>query len=92
MAACLFFFQALLGGLNIGPNRHKVVKVAVLLALDRHNPQRELISRLISDLYSCVLSQDDIARAFSELLATLDDLVLDTPDANVVSIRLYTVC
>jgi len=75
----------LLNQLNIGPNRHKITKLAVVLALDRHNPQRELISRLISDLYSALLSQDDIARGFAELLVSLDDLQLDTPDAHTVS-------
>jgi len=53
--------------------------------MDRHNPQRELISRLISDLYSGLLSQDDIARGFDELLTSLDDIRLDTPDAHTVS-------
>jgi len=52
--------------------------------MDRHNPQRELISRLISDLYSGLLSQDDIARGFDELLISLDDIRLDTPDAHTV--------
>jgi len=58
-----------------------------VLAMDRHNPQRELISRLISDLYSGLLSQDDIARGFDELLTSLDDIRLDTPDAHTVSHR-----
>lgn len=71
--------------LNIGPKRHKITKLAIVLALDRHNPQRELISRLISDLYSGLLSQDDIARGFDELFVSLDDIRLDTPDAHTVS-------
>jgi programmed cell death protein 4 len=74
--------EELLSQLNIGPNRHKIAKMAVVVAMDRHNPQREMISRLISDLYSGVLSQEDIARGFDELLACLDDLRLDTPDAH----------
>jgi len=74
-----------LNQLNIGPNRHKITKLAIVLAMDRHNPQRELISRLISDLYSGLLTQNDIARGFDELLVSLDDLQLDTPDAHTVS-------
>jgi len=74
-----------LNQLNIGPKRHKITKLAIVLAMDRHNPQRELISRLISDLYSGLLSQDDIARGFDELLTSLDDIRLDTPDAHTVS-------
>ena len=70
--------------LNIGPKRHKITKLAIVLAMDRHNPQRELISRLISDLYSGLLTRHDIARGFDELLVSLDDLRLDTPDADTV--------
>lgn len=61
------------------------MRLAVLLGLDRHNPQREMISQLISDLYSYFLTEHDIASGFDELLATLDDLHLDTPDAPSVS-------
>ena len=71
--------------LNIGPNRHKIAKLAVVLAMDRHNPQRELVSQLISNLYSRLLTQDEIARGFDELLVSLDDIRLDTPDAHTVS-------
>ena len=53
--------------------------------MDRHNSQRELISRLISDLYDGLLTRDDIARGFAELLVSLDDMRLDTPDAHNVS-------
>jgi len=74
--------ESLLGELNLGPNRHKVAKMAVTLAMDRHNPQREMISRLISDLYNSIFTQDDVALCFNELLSGLNDLVLDTPDAH----------
>jgi len=73
--------EALLSPLNIGSNMYKIPKMAVLLGLERHNAQREMISRLISDLYGCVLSVEHIAKGFDELLNALDDLVLDTPDA-----------
>ena len=58
--------------------------MAVTLAMDRHNPQREMISRLISDLYNSIFTQDDVALCFNELLSGLNDLVLDTPDAHNV--------
>lgn len=76
--------------MTLGANKCGVAKLAIVLAMDRHNPQRELVSRLISDLYGCVFSQEDIAKAFDDLLAGLDDLVLDTPEAHVVS-RIYHV-
>jgi len=78
--------QDLLNELNIGPNKHRVVRLSVMLAMDRHNAQRELTSQLISDLYRTVFRSDDIARGFNELLTSIDDIVLDTPDApNVIT-------
>ena len=79
-------WQDMLSGLNIGPNKHHVVRLAIMLAMDRHNAQRELTSQLISDLYRTVFSSEDIARSLNELLSSIDDIVLDTPDAhNVIS-------
>ena len=63
-----------------------MARLAVMLALDRHNAQRELTSQLLSDLYRVVFSSDDIALCFSQLLANVDDLVLDTPEAHNVNI------
>jgi programmed cell death protein 4 len=74
--------ESLLSELNIGPNKHRIAKMAIMLAMDRHNAQREMTSRLISDLYNGILTQDDVAHCFNELLAGIDDLVLDTPDAH----------
>lgn len=74
--------EALLGGLSIGGNRHRIAKKAIELGMDRHNAQREMISRLISDLYDSTLSSADIAKSLHELLAALDDLVIDIPDAH----------
>ena len=78
-------WQDLLSELNIGPNKHCIARLSVMLAMDRHNAQRELTSQLISDLYRTVFSSDDIALCFSQLLSSVDDLVLDTPDAHNVS-------
>lgn len=63
--------------------------MAIMLAMDRHNAQREMTSRLISDLYNGVFTQTDIANCFNELLAGIDDLVLDTPEAHAVSALNY---
>ena len=65
-------------------HRHVVPEVAVSLALDRHDPHRELTSQLISDLHGRVLSKEELARAFDALLGNLSDLILDTPNAPVV--------
>lgn len=51
------------------------------MAMDRHSTHRELTSRLISDLHNSIFSQVDVARCFDSLLAVVEDLMLDTPDA-----------
>ncbi|XP_065606287.1 programmed cell death protein 4-like [Cyrtonyx montezumae] len=71
----------LLRGLNLGGRRHAVPSLAVALALEGKASHRELTSRLLSDLVGRVLSPDDVARAFDEMLRDLPDLILDTPEA-----------
>ncbi|KAK2163691.1 hypothetical protein LSH36_75g08009 [Paralvinella palmiformis] len=66
---------------NIAKNKYKILEMAVNLALDRHDPQRELTSQLIADLNGSVMSKTDIGQGFDELLANLSDLTLDTPEA-----------
>ena len=71
-----------------------MARLAITLALDRHNAQRELTSQLLSDLYRTVFSSDDIATCFSQLLSSIDDLTLDTPDAhnvNCITVWLFMV-
>lgn len=72
---------ALLRELNIGPNSYKLPLLAISLGLDRHDPQRELISRLISDLYGTFLAPDEMQRGFHYLLKNLKELTLDMPSA-----------
>jgi len=79
------WLQDLLAELNIGPNKHRIARLAIMLAMDRHNAQRELTSQLISDLYRTVFCSNDIAACFSDLLSSIDDIVLDTPDAHNVT-------
>jgi len=59
-----------------------MIKLAVTFAMDRKASQRELTSRLISDLYGeSVLDQNAIAKGFDQLLEQLNDLTLDTPES-----------
>ncbi|CAH1784453.1 unnamed protein product [Owenia fusiformis] len=67
--------------MNIGSKKHKITELAVSLAMDRKASHRELISVLISDLYSKVLSQGEMAQGFDKLLHQLPELVIDCPDA-----------
>lgn len=59
-----------------------MIKLAVMFAMDRKASQRELTSRLISDMYGeHVLDQTAIAKGFDQLLEQLNDLTLDTPES-----------
>jgi len=59
--------------------QHNVVRVAVELALDRTDQQRELISRLLCALAHAPLEQRALARGFEVLLSHADGLTLDIP-------------
>ncbi|XP_068129640.1 programmed cell death protein 4-like [Hyperolius riggenbachi] len=72
---------ALLNELNLGSQKPGVPRLAVSLSLEGKASQRELTSRLLSDLMGKVLSEEDLAQAFDRLLADLPDLILDTPEA-----------
>lgn len=64
--------------------RHVFAQQAIEIAMDHKPSHRELTSVLISDLYGYVLSESDIVKAFEYLLANLNDLILDIPDAPTV--------
>ncbi|CAD5111555.1 DgyrCDS854 [Dimorphilus gyrociliatus] len=61
--------------------RYKIIVIAVSLAIDRHDPQREMTSRLIADLSMSMLVEEDIQKAFDELLSVVPDLAIDVPEA-----------
>ena len=69
----------------------RIVELAVSLALDRKACHRELVSILISDLYSKVITAKDIQKGFDNLLNTLADLVIDSPEAPKVNRELLIV-
>lgn len=64
-----------------GQMRPMVIYVAVEVAMDHKQSQREMASVLISDLYGRIITSKDIANGFDMLLNNLSDLILDTPDA-----------
>lgn len=61
--------------------RALVPKVAVEMAFEHKQSQRELTSVLISDLYGRTITSRDICKGFDTLLANMPDLILDTPEA-----------
>lgn len=60
---------------------HYFVKKAVTTALDHHDREREMTSVLLSTLYNEVLTTEDMRKGFVDLINSLDDLILDVPDA-----------
>jgi len=74
----------LLKELNLGHHRYEFSSLAVSLSLEGKASQRELTSRLLSDLSGKVLSERDMSRAFDKILKELPDLILDTPEAPQV--------
>jgi programmed cell death protein 4 len=60
-----------------------VVKRAVSLSLDKGPRERELISRLLTELHPDPLTDANLSTGFELLLNSLDDLSIDIPDARV---------
>ncbi|XP_021003270.1 programmed cell death protein 4 [Parasteatoda tepidariorum] len=75
---------ACLGELNFGKLRSQIVWFAINLAMERKPSLREMTSVLLSDMYGHILRLEDIAAGFDNLLQSLPDLILDTPDAATV--------
>ncbi|XP_028412891.1 programmed cell death protein 4-like [Dendronephthya gigantea] len=74
-----------LNELNIHTSmKHKTLALAVTLAMEKKDAQREMASILISDLYGEVVTEDEISQAFMDVLDDLEDVTLDTPDAPEV--------
>lgn len=61
----------------------EVVKRAVGLALDAGPRERELVSRLLACLHPNPLTDEEMEAGFEVLLDSIDDLVIDIPDAKV---------
>lgn len=76
----------LLKDLNLGPRQCMFPSLAVCVSLECKASQRELTSRLLSDLIAKqVLNEGDMMTAFNHTLAQLPELILDTPEAPQVT-------
>lgn len=64
--------------------RATVVEQIIEIAMDHKPSHREMTSVLISDLFPHIINEVDISQAFENLLANLNDLILDIPDAPTV--------
>lgn len=65
-------------------HRDSLVQLVIEIAMDHKPSHREMTSVLISDLFPHVIKEEDITKAFENLLANLTDLILDIPDAPTV--------
>ncbi|KAK6184988.1 hypothetical protein SNE40_007322 [Patella caerulea] len=70
--------------MNLGPSKTKMVELVISMALDRKATHREMTSVLISDLYGKFLTSEEVSTGFDDLLGSLSDLTIDTPDAPIV--------
>mmetsp|Transcript_58763 Transcript_58763/g.187497 ORF Transcript_58763/g.187497 Transcript_58763/m.187497 type:complete len:703 (-) Transcript_58763:1595-3703(-) len=61
---------------------HHFVKKVVTTSLDRHDREREMASVLLSSLYVEVISADQMSKGFVSLFDSIDDLLVDVPDAT----------
>jgi len=59
------------------------VKRAMTMAFDKRPRERELISRLFSNLYFNTLSKEQFQRGFLRVFEQIDDLVIDIPDVHI---------
>ncbi|XP_022900278.1 programmed cell death protein 4 [Onthophagus taurus] len=64
--------------------RDLFVQFLIEIAMDHKPSHREMTSVLISDLFGHVIVESDITKAFENLLANVNDLILDIPDAPTV--------
>ena len=69
------------------PYNYEFVKRAITMSMDKHEKERESVSRLLSELYLNGLSPLEISQGFRRVLISADDLALDIPSAiNMLSI------
>lgn len=69
----------------------EVVKRAISLGLDEGPRERELVSRLLACLHPNPLTDEEMEMGFEVLLDSIEDLVIDIPDAKVRTFNVHIV-
>jgi programmed cell death protein 4 len=64
---------------GLEPYKYEVVKRGITIAMDKHDKERELVSRLISELYLNGLSRSEIALGLRRVLLQANELQIDIP-------------
>ncbi|VFR00325.1 unnamed protein product [Cuscuta campestris] len=57
------------------------VKKLVSMAMDRHDKEKEMAALLLSSLYAHLIQPSQVYKGFAKLLESVDDLIVDIPDA-----------
>jgi len=57
------------------------VKKSLVTAMDKQAYERELVSKLLSSMYNIAVTPEKIAEGFQAALDSLEDIIIDTPDA-----------
>jgi len=71
--------------LNVPHFHHEIVKRAIVIGMDHHEKEREMISQLLSSLCSNeILSKPQLLDGYSRCVKALQDLALDAPNAESV--------
>jgi programmed cell death protein 4 len=71
---------------------YEFVKRAVTMSMDHGDRERELVSKLLSELYPDVLSISVIGKGFERLFEIMDELVKDAPMARDVTSAFIARC
>ena len=66
--------------------RHEFVRMAMVVSMDKTDAEREAISILFASLEK-VLCDEDLVLGFSRLLGCLDDLSIDIPHVNDLTVK-----
>lgn len=65
--------------LNEEEFNYEVVKRAITISMDKNDKERELVSRLLSELYLNGLTPSQISMGFRRVLLLAEDLQIDIP-------------
>lgn len=67
---------------GLEPYKYELVKRGITLAMDKHDKERELVSRLISEVYLNGLTRAEIALGLRRVLLQANELQIDIPNAK----------
>ena len=71
--------------LNVPHFHHEIVKRAIVIAMDKKQRERAMMSSLLAELFNReIVSQQQMHLGFQRLLEALQDLELDTPGATKI--------